>query len=471
MAGGRVYLRLECPGCRRRLKIATQHIGQGVECKRCTKHFEVPDTAVIRCPHCDRKSRFETRRWGSMARCGRCEEAFPIEGTATIPGSPGPPRRHSRPSTKPADMPHDAGALRVLAEQAEGELVALRRRIEHFRESLLTSDLLVSTICERAREANRLEADLAESRAEVDLLRATLSEVAHRPLVSGGLAGPVVQAEGGEESPTPGGEGSGGSTAASEIRDRLEEAMERERCLEALVSRLRGEIEDERETNRLERDELVRKVDESARSLEASARDVSHLRAECDRLAAACETEASARRVEVETARDASALLAAELERATSALEAEAAARRDESEAALDAQSRLVAERDRLAAGWRAEAAARRDEAATARESASRLAAERDEILRRARDSAALAQRSNAEVAALRAEVDRLRQRLAQGSNPATSSASTVSPAYQDLVLETWQPSIFRRPSPPVNPEGIGAAGNPGATTEDPPSR
>src|SRR5262249_5232731 len=148
-------------------------------------------------------------------------------------------------------------------------------------------------------------------------------------------------------------------------------------------------------------DDLARRLDESARALEAAGADIARLRAECDRLAAAPEADAAARR-------------------------AEAGARAREGEG-------LPPRCGRPRAGHASEGTARRADAAAGRGELARLASQRDAILLRERD---LAERTKAEITALRAEVDRLRQALAQAPAQNAPPPSSETVAYKDIALE-----------------------------------
>lgn len=517
MAAG-LHLRLECPGCRRRLKIGMPYIGKDVSCKHCAITFEVPASLVLRCPHCDRRARVPSSQWGGAAGCGRCGGRFLIDGTGTIPGAPGPPRRLDRPPADPSAPPTDTVPLRARAEKAEGELQALRDELDRVRARLLVTshvlgpaedgkapaegssiDALAATICERAERTSRIESSLAESHAEVGRLAAEVE--AHRT------------------------EAISARDASARLAAGLDDARRR-------ADEVAARTADEVKTLRAERDRLAAEVT-VARSAASTARDASdRLAAERDealgRTAALIIDRDQALRLNAELTAEASAAnesaarLAAERDEAlrhVTKLLAEREAGRpihdDRSEAeASDAElARLREEVDRL----RAEGEAERSEATAARDAAARLAAEHDDLLRRAtaygseRDEAlgrvqefALAARRSAEavttiraecgrlyaesearrgeamaardasarltaerdqllaavrrvepeIQALRAEVDRLRRAVPSGSSPDDSPPPADPLVYQDLALADWQPSRPKPATAPVEPIG-----------------
>lgn len=71
---------IDCPNCRRELRISRKYDGQRVQCKFCTGQFRFATSSpaiqrrafFVSCPHCLRELRASDKYLGKRAACKNC---------------------------------------------------------------------------------------------------------------------------------------------------------------------------------------------------------------------------------------------------------------------------------------------------------------------------------------------------------------------------------------------------------------
>lgn len=168
-------IKARCPGCQHLGKIKRGSLGRGVSCQRCGATFRVSSHVQIPCPRCRLDLRVRPEMMGQLVACKHCFHRFlaqPEGDTLLAPTSPQPPpERLGRVDLAQGPVPSPEAAA---TGEEPGEA---RGRIEELQAGERDSLGSPETARQPDRLVETLRSELAEARSELDRLRDRAREI------------------------------------------------------------------------------------------------------------------------------------------------------------------------------------------------------------------------------------------------------------------------------------------------------